>query len=179
MKPKWGELPFETYLSTEPTAPVQNAWLSRAYADAGRPQRLEAPAPKGSLSPESLRVRLTSLAFPKSVRLLRRSEFRRVYDEGQRRSAPLCTIFFRPNGLPHPRLGITAPTRLGTAVLRNRLKRRLREVFRLHRAALPGGWDILVNPREAVAKVPFPTLERELLRLFPSQPPPKVSEEER
>jgi ribonuclease P protein component len=68
-------------------------------------------------------------------------------------------------------LGITTPVRLGNAVRRNRLRRRVREVFRLNRANLPGGWDILVNPREAVGKVSFLTLQRELLRLFPRQPP--------
>jgi len=120
---------------------------------------------------------LASQAFPKSFRLLRRGEFRRVYDEGRRRSAWLCTIFVRPNGLPQSRFGVTTPARLGKAVLRNRLKRRLREVFRRHRAHLPGGWDILVNPRESVAKVPFRTLEGEVLRLFPSQPPPGIAEE--
>ena len=93
-----------------------------------------------------------------------------MYDEGQRRSASLCTVFCRPNGLAHSRLGITTPTRLGNAVRRNRLRRRVREVFRLNQAKIAGGWDILVNPREAVAKVPFPTLEKELLRLFPRQP---------
>jgi len=75
------------------------------------------------------------------------------------------------------RFGVTTPARLGNAVLRNRLKRRLREVFRRHRAHLPGGWDILVNPRESVANTPFQTLEGEILKLFPSQPPPGVSEE--
>jgi ribonuclease P protein component len=100
-----------------------------------------------------------------------------VYDEGRRQSAALCTLFARPNGLLQSRFGVTTPARLGKAVLRNRLKRRLREVFRRHRAELPGGWDILVNPRGGVAKVPFRTLEREVLRLFPSQPPAKVSEE--
>jgi len=119
---------------------------------------------------------LTSQAFPKTFRLLRRSEFRRVYDEGQRRSASLCTVFYRPNGLPHSRWGITTPGRLGSAVRRNRLRRRLREVFRLNRPNLPGGWDILVNPREAVGKVSFGTLQRELLRLFPQQPPSPPSQ---
>jgi ribonuclease P protein component len=69
------------------------------------------------------------------------------------------------------RLGITVPTRVGNAVLRNHLKRRVREVFRLNHANLPGGWDILVNPREAVARVPMATLQRELLRLFPNHAP--------
>jgi len=109
--------------------------------------------------------------------LLRRGEFRRVYDEGRRRSASLCTVFVRPNGLPQSRFGVTTPARLGNAVLRNRLKRRLREVFRRHRAQLPGGWDILVNPREPVATVPFRSLEGELLRLFPTQPPAGMCEE--
>lgn len=118
---------------------------------------------------------MASQAFPKTFRLLRRSEFRRVYDEGQRLSASLCTVFYRPNGLPHSRLGITTPVRLGSAVRRNRLRRRVREVFRLNRLNLPVGWDLLVNPREAVGKVAFAKLERELLRLFPRQPPPSKS----
>ena len=110
-------------------------------------------------------------AFPKSLRLLRRREFRRVYEEGQRRSVPLCTAFFRPNGLGETRLGVTVTVRLGGAVIRNRVKRRLREVFRLNRATIRGGWDIVLNPREGVAKIPFKHLTREILRLFPVQPP--------
>ena len=122
-----------------------------------------------------MKVRPAPHAFPKDFRLLRRAQFKRVYDEGQRRSTPLCTMFFKSNGLPQTRLGITAPVRLGNAVFRNRLKRRLREVFRLHRASISGGWDIVLNPRQAVAKVAFPTLERELLRLFPQAPPVDVT----
>ncbi len=118
-------------------------------------------------------------AFPKSFRLLHRSEFRRVYEQGQRRGTPLCTVFSRPNGLRETRLGITAPTRLGSAVVRNRVKRRLREVFRLNRLTIPGGWDIVMNPRAEVATIPFESLVREILRLFPSQPPPTVPEEAR
>ncbi|MBZ5515249.1 MAG: ribonuclease P protein component [Acidobacteriia bacterium] len=110
--------------------------------------------------------------FPKEARLLSRREFRRVYDEGQRRSGRLGAVFYRPNGLPLTRLGITAPARLGSAVLRNRVKRRLREAFRLNRVAIPAGWDIVLNPREAVAEVSFPALVGEVLRLFPSTPPP-------
>jgi len=46
------------------------------------------------------------------------------------------------------------------------MKRRVREVFRLHRAELPAGWDFLVNPRPAAATVSFGVLEKELQRLF-------------
>ena len=119
----------------------------------------------------------TRRTFPKHARLLKRADFRRVYDEGQRRSGPLCAVFFRPNGLAETRLGITVPARVGGAVLRNRVKRRLREVFRLNRATVPPGWDIVLNPREAAARVPFRSLEKELIRLFPNQPPPPGSQE--
>jgi ribonuclease P protein component len=113
-------------------------------------------------------------SFPKHLRLLRRGEFRRVYDEGRRRSAPLCTVFYRSNGLSETRVGLTVPVAVGNAVIRNRVKRRVREAFRLNRAAIPGGWDIVVNPRREVAKVPFPVLVRQLMHLFPAAPPPSA-----
>jgi ribonuclease P protein component len=122
-----------------------------------------------------MKVRSAPQGFPKDCRLLRRAQFTRVYDEGQRRSASICTIFFRSNGLSQTRLGVTAPVRLGNAVFRNRLKRRLREVFRRHRATIPSGWDIVLNPRQAVAKVEFAVLEREILKLFPPAPPLKIA----
>lgn len=109
--------------------------------------------------------------FPKALRLLKRSEFRRVYEEGERRSGPLGVVFYCSNGLSRTRLGITAPGKLGGAVLRNRLKRRLREVFRRNQGRIPPGWDIVVNPRPPVANVRFEKLEREMLRLFPSAAP--------
>jgi ribonuclease P protein component len=115
--------------------------------------------------------------FPKSARLLKRAEFRRVYDEGQRRNGSTFAVFYRPNGLAETRLGVTVPTRVGGAVLRNRVKRRLRELFRLNRERFPIGWDIVLNPREAAGRVPFRSLEKEMLRLFPSQAPPAPPKE--
>ena len=103
--------------------------------------------------------------------MLRRADFRRVYDEGQRRSSSLCTAFLLANGLPHTRLGVTTPSALGNAVLRNRLKRRLREVFRLNHTAMVQGWDVVLNPRPAVARVSFEHLVKEILRLLPRTPP--------
>ncbi|HEV2494205.1 MAG TPA: ribonuclease P protein component [Terriglobia bacterium] len=119
-----------------------------------------------------MRVRLAPQAFPKTLRLLRRAEFRRVYEEGQRRSASLCTIFFKSNGLPESRLGITTPKQLGNAVVRNHMRRRLREVFRRHRLEIAPGWDIVLNPRPPILKASFDGLTREVLRLFPRQSPP-------
>lgn len=108
-------------------------------------------------------------AFPKNLRLLKRTEFRKVYEQGERRSGQLAAVFYCPNGLGRTRLGITVPVRVGNAVVRNRIKRRVREVFRGERSSIPEGWDVVLNPRESAARVPFSTLRRELLRLFPSR----------
>jgi ribonuclease P protein component len=118
--------------------------------------------------------RVARYGFPKSLRLLGRAEFRRVYGEGQRRSNSLCTMFFRSNGLAHTRLGITTPRWIGSAIQRNRIRRRLREVFRHHQATIKPGWDVVLNPRPKVASTPFQNLEREMQRLFcrlPQAPP--------
>lgn len=73
-------------------------------------------------------------------------------------------VFVLANGLGSARLGISAGRRLGPAPVRNRIKRRLREIFR-NNAALRGlGADIVVNVREAAALASFSELERELLR---------------
>jgi len=122
-----------------------------------------------------MNARRRPLSFPKTLRLLRRNEFRRVYQEGCRRSARLCTVFFRSNGLSESRIGLTVPAAVGNAVLRNRLKRRVREVFRQNRSSIPAGWDVVVNPRRDVARAPFAVLERELMRLFPQMPPPATA----
>lgn len=106
-------------------------------------------------------------AFPKHFRLLRRTEFRRVYEAGQRRSASLCTVFLLSNGLDRSRLGITVPAKVGNAVIRNRIKRRFREIFRLNRPAIAPGWDIVVNPRTQAAEARFDKLTLEFLRLMP------------
>ncbi len=118
-------------------------------------------------------------SFPKDLRLLKRPEFRRVYEEGRRESARICTIFTRSNGLPQTRLGITTPSALGGAVVRNRIKRRLREVFRLNQSRIPGGWDVVLNPRPKIASMPFESLTREILRLFPHEPPGTLDGQEK
>ncbi len=105
------------------------------------------------------------------MRLLRPREFRKVYQEGRRRSTRVCLVYYRSNNLSRFRVGITTPKAIGNAVIRNRVRRRLREVIRLNQAALPPGWDVVLNPRAEVAGMPFPNLAQEILHLLPSRPP--------
>ena len=102
-------------------------------------------------------------------RALRTADFRRVYDHGKRVSGPLFAAFClaREDGTScSPRLGLTVPRAIGGSVVRNRIKRRLREAFRLHRAELNPQWDIVINPRRMALAAPFTDLERALRKVI-------------
>lgn len=121
-----------------------------------------------------------AITFPKEARILRRADFRLVYDNGIRLPGPLFAAFClarhpkdQPASAIDPaplrtmgRLGITTPRAAGKAVDRNRMKRRLREAFRLHRAELDPRWDIVLNPRRPVLAAAFPDVERAILKLI-------------
>ena len=66
------------------------------------------------------------------------------------RATKTSCVYGQTNGLPHPRLGMSASRKLGNAVLRNRWRRLLREAFRLSRRQLPPGVDLIVIPRPGV-----------------------------
>ena len=125
------------------------------------------------------------------MRLLKRVEYEAVYGAGQRRSSHQFSVFFRakaalPNEAvgrepPHEgssaktfaasrasRFGISIKKALGGAVVRNRIRRRIREILRRNRTEIPTGWDIVIHPRSTVAQAAFAPLEAELLRLLRS-----------
>ena len=109
----------------------------------------------------------TRLAFPRACRLLHRAEYDAVYSEGRRRTSREFTIFLRPNELPITRFGWSIKKALGNAVCRNRIRRRLREILRLHRGEIARGWDIVIHPRRSVAMGQFAALTQELMKLLP------------
>jgi ribonuclease P protein component len=119
------------------------------------------------------------------VRLLRRADYEAVYGAGQRRSSPQFAVFFRSRhahrvnranteaagnevGAPAAisRFGISVKKALGGAVVRNRIRRRIREILRRNKTEIPSGWDIVIHPRPSVAQAPFAPLEAELVRLL-------------
>jgi len=108
--------------------------------------------------------------FPREARLVRKSDFDAVYRAGKRRSSSHFTVFFRANEQPQSRFGFSIKKTLGGAVVRNRIRRSLREIVRCHRLEIPAGWDIVVHPKSTVAKAPFAALTADLLRLLKGAP---------
>ena len=108
--------------------------------------------------------------FPREARLVRKSEFDAAYRAGKRRSSSHFTVFFRANEQPQSRFGFSIKKTLGGAVVRNRIRRRLREMVRCHRLEIPAGWDIVIHPKSSVAKAPFVALTADLLPLLKSAP---------
>ena len=102
------------------------------------------------------------------MRLVQKAQFDAVYRSGKRRSSSHFTAFLKANNLPQSRFGFSIKKALGGAVVRNRIRRRLREIARLHREELPAGWDIVIHPKSSVATAPFTTLEADFLRLLKS-----------
>ena len=112
------------------------------------------------------------LDLPRACRLVRRAEYDAVYRDGRRRTSREFTVFLRPNGLGVSRFGWSIKRTFGTAVRRNRIRRRLREIVRLHRQEIALGWDIVIHPRSSAATAGFSALAEELLRLIPRRETP-------
>ena len=113
-----------------------------------------------------MRASRSGRSYPLAARLVRKADFDAVYRHGQRRSNSFFTIFSKANDLSQCRFGFSIKRALGGAVARNRMRRRIREVVRLHRQEISAGWDIVIHPKPNVATAPFPVLTTELLRLL-------------
>ena len=82
-----------------------------------------------------------------TVSLKQNHEFRRLYGKGKSAVSPYFAVYCRRTGRPYSRLGITAGTKLGNAVKRNRVRRRIRELYRTNEDRLSPGYDIVVVAR--------------------------------
>jgi ribonuclease P protein component len=113
-------------------------------------------------------------------RLRRESEYRRCYRQGRRRHGALVSLYFVDNPDSRTRFGFTVGRKVGTAVVRQRLKRRAREIIRRwpKRRLLPAK-DIVIHLKPAAAKSEFQDLQQELQRLLNSLMRPRRGGSER
>lgn len=167
--------PYEADLSTQQPPPQAHPRVSRADADTVRTRcPFGAPSQRAQKTLGVNPGPAVSETFSRDDRLRKRREFEECYASGVRSSGRHLQLFLLPRGDGRPsRLGISVGKRAGGAVTRNRLRRRVREIFRRHRGALPQSLQVVVNVRPSSAAAPFSdfaddylsALERGLARL--------------
>ena len=101
-------------------------------------------------------------SFSRDERILKRKDFSAAYNLGKRLSSKNFIIFLYPNQTGMRRLGITVSKKIGESVQRNRIKRLLREFFRLNKDRLPAGQDIVVVSRRDTSAKKYEEVRREL-----------------
>ena len=96
--------------------------------------------------------------------LKKNSDFRRLYAKGKSAANPYMVVYCRRNREGENRLGYTVSAKLGHAVVRNRVRRRLREIYRLNAPRLRQGYDLVVVARARAVGAPYRTLDTAFLR---------------
>ena len=100
-------------------------------------------------------TRKKRFALPRDARLRERAAFVRAFKDGARTSGKWLTLYAVANGGGKNRLGVSVGRKYGKAFSRNRIRRLLKEVFRLEAENLPRGFDIVCIPRRDPAKKTF------------------------
>ena len=101
----------------------------------------------------------------RAVTLKENHEFRRLYQKGASAVDRCMVVYCRKNKLGRNRYGFTVSVKLGGAVVRNRARRRLREVYRLHNPELKQGYDIILVARTRTVKVSWQELNDTFVKL--------------
>lgn len=91
--------------------------------------------------------------------------FRRLYQKGSQAGSRYLVLYCRKNHTPENRVGITTGKKLGGAVTRNRVRRRLREIYRLHESQFYPGYDIVVVARTQAVNASYQQLTQAYLAL--------------
>jgi ribonuclease P protein component len=109
---------------------------------------------------------MTTATLPRSARLLKSRDFKRVYGRGRRLTGQQVVVVAVPRRDPGVRLGVSVSKDHGSAVRRNKVKRILREAFRLERARMQGDLDVVLIPKTPGVKLHLASLQREVRELI-------------
>ena len=99
-----------------------------------------------------------------AVSLKLNSDFRRVYSRGKSAVSSRVVVYCRKNRLGRNRTGYTVSKKLGKAVVRNRVRRRLREIVRLNSAQMRQGYDLVIVARQRAVDAGYQKLESDVLK---------------
>ncbi len=108
-------------------------------------------------------VNSISEQFPHRVRVVKSSDYQMLYRRGRKIQSQRFVLFGLENKIGHHRLGITVSRKIGGAVVRNRIKRLFREIFRKSSVEIPSQYDIVVNAKSGCAGASYLELRDEFL----------------
>jgi len=144
----------EAHVSTKQRPAQEKAWIPRPDEDRQRAPGAEAPARERA-------EEIDGLGLSRDDRLHHRRQFDAIYSRGARVSGRHFILFILPNGTGRSRLGVTLSRKVGNAVVRNRARRLMREVFRAQLDVRAAGLDIIVHARPEIAGGTLEGLRRE------------------
>ena len=104
------------------------------------------------------------MRFTQSLR--RNRDFKRIYARGRSAACGLLVVYVRPRRGESNRLGLTVGVKLGGAVVRNRVRRRIKEAYRRNELKVAAGFDLVLVARTRAADASYWELERAMMRLF-------------
>lgn len=105
--------------------------------------------------------------FTRNQRITRWLEFKQIYHQGKKvQSAVLNIYLFQSDSNNPPKLGIRTQKKIGSAVIRNRVKRNLREIFRLHQYQIKKGSKIILVAKPGIEKYSHSELDKMILQLL-------------
>lgn len=102
----------------------------------------------------------------KALRLTKNLEFINVYKSGRRVSSLFFVMYIKKNNLGYSRLGISVSKKVGKSVIRNRIKRQIKEIVRENYDLIKSGWDIVFSVRPAAAELDYAQMEKEIISLL-------------
>lgn len=103
--------------------------------------------------------------FPKTEHLLKKWEFERIFNENKKYTGKYLILHILQNQ-PNRKVGILVSRKIGNAVKRNRIKRLIREAYRLNRHLLSSSIHLVITPRHDISKLKYKDIDEDLLEIY-------------
>ncbi len=152
------ELERAANLSTAQSQAQAQARLPPPHGHAVGTCRAQEPAPRGAETSDGM-IQTHSRRYPRTARLTRSEEFDAVFAHRTGLRRPPMRVYWRENGGGGWRLGLIVSRKVGPAHVRNQLKRRLREIFRVYRGEWQGSRDLVIAADPGLARLGYMELE--------------------
>ncbi len=156
---------LEKNIPAEQHFPEENTRVQASDENKVRSIDNETKTGQGKKAPVRLSDRRLDLRFPGSTRLRSRSDYLRIQQKGKMKKGRFLILLSLENGLTTSRFGLTVSRKLGNAVKRNRVRRRIREIERIHMRRIKTGFDVVAIARGRARDAGFNEMKEEYLEL--------------